>query len=136
MSRYSPATSSKAPKTVLAFAGICQIPFHHYRVSWRPRSPTHCVRGPFPRCQAPSLVPPDGQLVAPPNCEMVLCSPLCNLTFAMHTDNDGARFRQAAEECREQARRAGKPSDKEQWLRLAADWLRLAEDVEGRSGNS
>lgn len=43
---------------------------------------------------------------------------------------DAGRFRREAEECRELAERAGNPLDKEAWLRLAADWIKLAANAE------
>jgi hypothetical protein len=49
----------------------------------------------------------------------------------MHRD-DAARFRKQAEESREQAAKAVSPLDKEAWLRLAEEWLKLAMTVEGR----
>jgi hypothetical protein len=44
------------------------------------------------------------------------------------TDADG--FRKQAEECREQAAKAISPLDKEEWLRLAAEWIKLAQSAE------
>jgi hypothetical protein len=40
--------------------------------------------------------------------------------------SDADRFRKKAEECREQAERAINPLDKEAWLRVAGEWLKLA----------
>jgi hypothetical protein len=48
------------------------------------------------------------------------------------TDYDIERFRQQAEECRREAEKAISPLDKEAWLKLAADWLRHAQDIEER----
>lgn len=45
------------------------------------------------------------------------------------SQEDTERFRAEAEECRRQAARAVKSEDKEAWLRLAADWLKLAEEA-------
>jgi hypothetical protein len=42
------------------------------------------------------------------------------------------RFRQEAEECRKLAERSASQLDKEAWLRLAADWIKLAENAEQR----
>jgi hypothetical protein len=50
------------------------------------------------------------------------------------SDDDAARFRKQAEECREQAARRSTPLDKEAWLRVAEDWLKLASSAEGRRG--
>jgi hypothetical protein len=48
------------------------------------------------------------------------------------TDTDANRFRKEAEVCREQAAKAISPLDKEEWLRIAAEWIKLAQDAEGR----
>jgi hypothetical protein len=45
---------------------------------------------------------------------------------------DAARFRKRAEEAREHAARARSPLDKEAWLRVAEEWLKLAVSAEGR----
>jgi hypothetical protein len=48
---------------------------------------------------------------------------------------DVARFRAQSEECRQQAERAINPLDKESWLRLAGEWIKLAQSAEaGRTG--
>jgi hypothetical protein len=47
---------------------------------------------------------------------------------------DADQFRQEAEECRKLAESAVRESDKEAWLRLAADWIKLAESAEQRRG--
>jgi hypothetical protein len=46
--------------------------------------------------------------------------------------DDAARFRKQAEECREQAAEAVNPLDKEAWLRIAEEWLKLASSVDER----
>jgi hypothetical protein len=46
--------------------------------------------------------------------------------------DDAARFRQQASECREQAAKAVNPIDKEAWLRVAEDWLKLATSTDER----
>ena len=49
--------------------------------------------------------------------------------------NDGAdRYRKMADECREQAERAHSPLDKERWLRLAGNWITMAQEAEARHG--
>ena len=48
--------------------------------------------------------------------------------------DDADRFRKQADECREQAERSISPLDKERWLRLAGDWIRMAQDAEARHG--
>jgi hypothetical protein len=57
-------------------------------------------------------------------------------TFVHHaapmTGTDAHRFRQEADECRKLAERSAAPSDKEAWLRLAADWIKLAEEADQR----
>ena len=48
------------------------------------------------------------------------------------TETDADRFRQEADECRRLAEISPSQLDKEAWLRLAADWIRLAENAEQR----
>jgi hypothetical protein len=48
------------------------------------------------------------------------------------SETDAERFRQEAEECRTLAASAKTVPDKEAWLRLAADWIKLAENAEQR----
>lgn len=43
------------------------------------------------------------------------------------SEEEADRYRTEAEECRRLADRAIRQPDKEAWLRLAADWLKLAE---------
>ena len=47
-------------------------------------------------------------------------------------DNDPSYFREQAEYCRLQAQKASEPKDKEVWLKVAGDWLQLAEGAEAR----
>jgi hypothetical protein len=46
--------------------------------------------------------------------------------------NHPARYREQAEYCRLQATKASDPKDKEPWLKIARDWLQMAEDAEVR----
>jgi hypothetical protein len=48
------------------------------------------------------------------------------------TETDADRFRQEADECRKLAERSPSQLDKEAWLRLAADWIKLAENADQR----
>lgn len=48
------------------------------------------------------------------------------------TETDAARYRSKAEDCRKLAENALSPADKEAWLRLAADWVKLAENAQER----
>jgi hypothetical protein len=48
------------------------------------------------------------------------------------TDDYVARFRKQAEECRSSAAKAVNPIDKEAWLRLAEEWLKVASSVDPR----
>ena len=41
--------------------------------------------------------------------------------------SDEERYRKQAEDCRQMAGKVISPLDKEAWLRLAGDWLRLAD---------
>jgi hypothetical protein len=49
-------------------------------------------------------------------------------------NNDPARFREQAKECVEQAERSISPLDKETWLRVAAEWMKLAQSIDDREG--
>jgi len=40
-------------------------------------------------------------------------------------------YRKFAEECRQQAEKSSRPDDREMWLKLAQQWLRLAADTNG-----
>jgi hypothetical protein len=44
--------------------------------------------------------------------------------------SDADRYRREAEECRQNAESAIREIDREAWLRLAADWAKLAEGAE------
>jgi hypothetical protein len=46
--------------------------------------------------------------------------------------NDADRFRRQAEEARQHAAKAISPLDKEAWLKIAEDWLKLASSFDGR----
>jgi hypothetical protein len=46
--------------------------------------------------------------------------------------HDSARYRKQADEAREQAAKVISPLDKEAWLRVAEEWLKLAESADGR----
>ena len=48
------------------------------------------------------------------------------------SDQEIARFRAQAEECRQQAEKAISPLDKEAWLRVAGEWIKLAQETERR----
>jgi hypothetical protein len=48
------------------------------------------------------------------------------------SEDEAARFRKQADECREQAAKAVRPLDKESWLRVAEEWIKLAMSVETR----
>jgi hypothetical protein len=50
------------------------------------------------------------------------------------SDSDADRFRKQAEECRLQAEKAVSPLDKEAWLRVAAEWIKLAQSADDRDG--
>jgi hypothetical protein len=48
--------------------------------------------------------------------------------------NDADRYRKQAEDARQMAAKSVSPLDKATWLRIAEDWLRLAQDVDTREG--
>jgi hypothetical protein len=50
------------------------------------------------------------------------------------TETDAERFRKEAEDCGVRAEKAISPHDKEEWLHLAAEWLKLAQEAERRGG--
>jgi hypothetical protein len=45
-------------------------------------------------------------------------------------ETDAERYRKAAGECREQAEKSVSALDKEAWLRLEADWIKLAQEAD------
>jgi hypothetical protein len=47
-------------------------------------------------------------------------------------ESDATQFRNHAELCRAMAARAISEPEKESWLRLAADWIKLAEETDRR----
>jgi hypothetical protein len=46
--------------------------------------------------------------------------------------DDASKFRQQAEICRQQAERAISPLDKNAWLQMAREWMKLALSAENR----
>jgi hypothetical protein len=50
------------------------------------------------------------------------------------SDDEADMFRRQAEECRLQAEKAVSPLDKEAWLRVAGDWIKLAQSIDARGG--
>jgi hypothetical protein len=48
-------------------------------------------------------------------------------------DKLAVRYRAEADYCRHMAERAVNRSSKDEWVRLAASWTKLAEDAKGRS---
>jgi hypothetical protein len=51
-------------------------------------------------------------------------------------ETDAHDFRRQADMCQEQAAKAVSQPDKDAWLRLAADWVTLAEGAERRMGEN
>ena len=45
------------------------------------------------------------------------------------TTNEIARYREQAEYCQKQAKKASDPKEKEIWLKIATDWLQMAESA-------
>jgi hypothetical protein len=60
------------------------------------------------------------------------CYPSPSLVPVAMIETEAERFRKEAEECRELAEKAISQFDKEAWLRLAADWIKLAQATEAR----
>jgi hypothetical protein len=52
------------------------------------------------------------------------------------TETDAERYRRQAEECRKLAERSANQFDKNSWLRLADEWIKLAEADEERRSKS
>ena len=55
-------------------------------------------------------------------------------TLCFMTNDDADRFRKQADEARQQAEKAINPLDKEAWLRVAGEWIKLAQAAEDRLG--
>ncbi|XIA66816.1 hypothetical protein ACFIOY_13480 [Bradyrhizobium sp. TZ2] len=55
---------------------------------------------------------------------------VASLICTMVGDDDVAKYRRHAEECREQAAKAVNPLDKQAWLELAEGWIKLAQAEE------
>jgi hypothetical protein len=55
-----------------------------------------------------------------------------NLLRRRMSNDDADKFRKQADECRQQAEKAISPLDKEAWLRVAGEWIKLAMSVEER----
>jgi hypothetical protein len=49
------------------------------------------------------------------------------------TAGDIARYRARAETCRQEAKRARGDADKQAWMEMARDWMKLADRGEGRA---
>jgi hypothetical protein len=82
-------------------------------------------------CPSVPIAPFSVRLFAEWSLLILQWSLLCAICFAM-SDDDAARFRQQAEDCRQQAAKVVSPLDKEAWLRVAEEWLKLAMSVEKR----
>jgi hypothetical protein len=52
------------------------------------------------------------------------------------TKDDADRYRKQAEEARQHAENAINPLDKAEWLRLAGEWSKLAQQADDRNGRS
>jgi len=50
-------------------------------------------------------------------------------------ENRADRYRRKAEECRHAAQQATSGVDKNDWLKLAEEWLKLAADADKSRGN-
>jgi hypothetical protein len=47
-------------------------------------------------------------------------------------NDDANRFREQAGECRQQLEKATSPLDKEAWLPVAGEWVKLAQAADGK----
>jgi hypothetical protein len=59
-------------------------------------------------------------------------SSVLGVVLACPMSNEADRFRKQANEAREQAAKSISPLDKEAWLRVAEERLKLAVSIEGR----
>jgi hypothetical protein len=50
----------------------------------------------------------------------------------MMSDENAARYRKQADEARQQAEKAISPIDKETWLKVAGEWIKLAQSIDDR----
>jgi hypothetical protein len=50
------------------------------------------------------------------------------------SNTDADRFRKQAAECHQQAEKAVSPLDKEAWLKVGAEWIKLAQSADERDG--
>jgi hypothetical protein len=83
------------------------------------------------RRTAPIPPPPEHGGVAP--VDVSTASVTLNEEYIAGTSHiDIAASRAQAEECLDQADRSTSPTDREAWLRMAAEWIKLAEDAERR----
>jgi hypothetical protein len=59
---------------------------------------------------------------------------ICRLAISRlgRMSDDATRFRKQAEEARDYASRVHGPLDREAWLRVAEEWIKLAESAEAR----
>jgi hypothetical protein len=48
------------------------------------------------------------------------------------SDDDSARFRKQADDAHQHAAKSFSPLDREAWLRIAEDWLKLATSADDR----
>jgi hypothetical protein len=48
----------------------------------------------------------------------------------MKSETPAQRYRREAEECQLNAQRAMRTADREAWLKLAADWMKLAKSAQ------
>jgi hypothetical protein len=66
----------------------------------------------------------------PIGCELIRAT--TTAIFEGMSDQDVARFRAQADECRQLAEQAINALDKEAWLRLAGEWVKLAQEADKR----
>jgi hypothetical protein len=65
---------------------------------------------------------------------MAFCGgPFCALSASPRPK--ATRFRKPADECREQAAKAVSPLDKESWLPVAEEWIKLASQLRNAGSN-
>jgi len=56
-------------------------------------------------------------------------------SMAAHMFEDATQYRERAEEARQLAEKSINPLDKEVWLRVAGEWLKLAQNAETQAND-
>ena len=90
------------------------------------------LRPSLARGRAALAAPAAAPSLADPGFERYCCCHNSRVISVVMSDTDTCRLRRQAEECRQLAAKACDQTDKDGWLRLAAEWLKLAHEAEKR----